>query len=279
VKRISDILRYSINAFLEDNCIHWAASLSFYTFFSLIPILFLIVSVIGFVLGSEAELLENVIALVKESIPFLSDSIISNLYGLIERRAVYSWFSIFAIIWCAEFVLKAIRDAMIPIFGIVEKRGFILNMLLSWGVFLVAIVVVIFSITVTIVMEFLETMMIPLLGVNVSNFLIQSVTIKYFLPLFVMILATSVLLKMLAGKKIKFVDALWGGVVFAVLWELAKNIFAWYVTNLTSYNKIYGSLGTLMILLIWIFYSFNILLFGAELSHAISMKRKRREYI
>lgn len=279
MKRISDILRYCISAFLEDNCIHWAASLSFYTFFSLIPILFLMVSVIGFVLGSETELLEKVIALVKEGIPFLSDSIISNLYGLIERRKVYSWFSVFAIIWCAEFVLKAIRDAMIPIFGIVEKRGLILNMLLSWGVFLVATVVVIFSITVTMVLGFLETTMIPVFGVNVSNFLIQSVTVKYFLPLFVMIMATSVVLKMLAGNKIKFSDALWGGFVFAILWELAKNIFAWYVTNLASYNKIYGSLGTLMILLIWIFYSFNIFLFGAELSHAVSMKRKNRKYI
>ncbi len=279
MKRISDILRYCISAFLEDNCIHWAASLSFYTFFSLIPILFLMVSIIGFVLGSETELLENVIDLVKEGIPFLSDSIISNLYGLIERRKVYSWFSVFVIIWCAGFVLKAIRDAMIPIFGIVEKRGLILNMLLSWGVFLVATVVVIFSITVTMVMGFLETTMRPVFGVNVSNFLIQSVTVKYFLPLFIMIMATSVVLKMLAGNKIKFADALWGGFVFAILWELAKNIFAWYVTNLASYNKIYGSLGTLMILLIWIFYSFNIFLFGAELSHAVSMKRKSRKYI
>ncbi|MFQ5587151.1 MAG: YihY/virulence factor BrkB family protein, partial [Thermodesulfobacteriota bacterium] len=237
MKRAAGIVRYSIRAFREDNCIHWAASLSFYTFFSLIPIIFLMVSIIGFILGSEVGLMSEVIGLVKKSLPYLSDSIIANLYGLIERRKLYGWFSVLVIIWCAEFVLRAIHDAMIPIFGIVEKKGFVMNTLHSWGVFIVATVVVIFSISVTMIVDFLQSRMIPLFGEDVSNFLLQSITVKYFIPLLVMITATSIILKMLAGGKIRFRDALCGGLFFAILWELAKHIFAWYVASFACYNK------------------------------------------
>jgi membrane protein len=274
VRRAAGIVRYSIHAFRADNCIHWAASLSFYTLFSLLPIIFLMVAVVGFVLGSEVGLLDEVIALVKESLPYLSDTIIDDLHGLIERRRLYSGFSVLVIIWCAEFVLRAIHDAMIPIFGIVEKKGFIIHTLHSWGIFLVATVVIIFSITVTMVINLLQLKMIPIFGAEVSAILFQSIAVRYFLPLIVVLTATAVILKMLAGKKLWFSDALWGGLFFALFWELAKHIFAWYVVNFASYNMIYGSLGALMIFLVWIFYSFNLLLFGAELSHAISMERR-----
>ncbi|MBI5468270.1 MAG: YihY/virulence factor BrkB family protein, partial [Deltaproteobacteria bacterium] len=50
---------------------------------------------------------------------------------------------------------------------------------------------------------------------------------------------------------------------FTALWELAKQLFAWYVSNFGAYNKFYGSLETLMLLLLWIFYSSNIFLFSA----------------
>ena len=59
-----------------------------------------------------------------------------------------------------------------------------------------------------------------------------------------------------------------GSALFTVLWELAKQLFAVYVSNFQSYNKFYGSIGALMIFLMWIFYSASIFLFAASVSMA-----------
>lgn len=269
---VSDTVRH----FIDDNCMHWAAALSFYTILSLVPILLLTVSIAGLVLGTEETLLDQLTAMVRDSFPYISDSVISHLHGLIKRQKVFSWFAIIVIIWWAEFLLKAIHDAMIPIFGITHKRGLLLNMVLSWGVFFIGTAVVVFSIAITMVVEFLHKIHLSVLGIDVMDLIAWSLTFKYFLPLAVMVFATSVALKVLAGSMIKLRDAIAGGIFFAVFWEIAKHAFTWYVAHFAGYNMIYGSLGALMIVLIWIFYSFNIFLFSAEIASVVSISRKRQ---
>ena len=64
-------------------------------------------------------------------------------------------------------------------------------------------------------------------------------------------------------------DARFGGAIAAVLWEVAKQGFAWYLRNLggaASYDKLYGSLGGIFLLVFWIYYTSMILLLGAEIA-------------
>ena len=274
MKRLFVIITDSIRAFSYDNCLTMAAAISFYALFSLLPLMFLLFSFIGSILGTETRLFERILEFVKESLPYLSDSIVDDIKGLIANRKVFGWIGIITLIWSAEFVILAIRDAMNLIFGEAEKMGFIKTRIVVWGVFFIWCAVLLISIGLPIAAEILGRVKIAVLGIDISYYVAKSITFKYFLPVVIMIIAVAFIFKIMAGKNIKARHAILGSVIFSVLWETAKHLFALYLAHFGSFNKMYGSLGAIMIMLLWIFYSAVILLFSAEFIASVKTPRK-----
>lgn len=274
MKRLFVIITDSIRAFSYDNCLTMAAAISFYALFSLLPLMFLLFSFIGSILGTETRLFERILEFVKESLPYLSDSIVDDIKGLIANRKVFGWIGIITLIWSAEFVILAIRDAMNLIFGEAEKMGFIKTRIVVWGVFFIWCAVFLISIGLPIAAEILGRVKIAVLGIDISYYVAKSITFKYFLPVVIMIIAVAFIFKIMAGKNIKARHAILGSVIFSVLWEAAKHLFALYLTHFGSFNRMYGSLGAIMIMLLWIFYSAVILLFSAEFVASVKTPRK-----
>ncbi len=274
MKKFFIIIADSIRAFSYDNCLTMAAAISFYALFSLLPLMFLLFSFIGFVLGAEVWLFEQILGFVKESLPYLSDSIQEDIKGLIANSKVFGWISIILLIWSAEFVILAIRDAMNIIFGEAEKMGFVKTRLVVWGTFFIWCAVFLISIGLPLAAEILSRIKIAAFGIDISYYLARSVTFKYFMPVVIMVIAVAFIFKIMVGKNIKARHAILGSIIFSVLWEAAKQLFALYITHFGSFNKMYGSLGAIMIMLLWIFYSAIILLFSAEFIASVKAPRK-----
>jgi membrane protein len=76
----------------------------------------------------------------------------------------------------------------------------------------------------------------------------------------------AVIYRFLPNAKLTWREAFVGGAFMGVLWELAKQGFSFYLSRFGNYNKMYGSLGGLMILILWIFYTSMLLLLGAEVA-------------
>ncbi|MBI5048011.1 MAG: YihY/virulence factor BrkB family protein [Deltaproteobacteria bacterium] len=274
MKRLFAIIADSVRAFSYDNCLTMAAAISFYALFSMLPLMFLFFSFIGFILGTETWLFERIIEFIKESLPYLSDSIVEDIKGLIANRKVFGGLGIIMLIWSAEFVILAIRDAMNIIFGEAEKMGFIKTRLVVWGTFLIWCSVFLISIGLPVAAEVLSRIKIAALGIDISYYLTKSVTFKYFLPVVIMVAAVAFIFKIMAGTNIKVRHAILGSIIFSVLWEAAKHIFAWYISHFGNFNKAYGSLGAIMILLLWVYYSAVIFLFSAEFIAYVKASRR-----
>lgn len=274
MRKLYIIIADSIRAFSYDNCLTLAAAISFYALFSLLPLMFLFFSLIGFVLGTETWLFERILQFVKESLPYLSDSIVADIKGLIDNRKVFGWIGIILLIWSAEFVILAIRDAMNIIFGEAGKVGFIKTRLIVWGVFFIWCLVFLISIGLPVAAEILSRIKIAAIGIDISYYLARSITFKYFMPVIIMIVAVAFIFKIMVGRNIRTKHAILGSIIFSVLWEAAKHLFALYLTHFGSFNKMYGSLGAIMIMLLWIFYSAVILLFSAEFIASVKTPRK-----
>lgn len=275
MRRFFIFMAESIKAFSYDNCLTMAAAIAFYALFSLIPLMFLFFSFIGFILGTETWLFERILEFVKESLPYLSDSIIEDIKGLITNRKVFGWLGIALLLWGAELVILAIRNAMNQIFGETEKMGFIKTRLLVWGVFLIWCAVFLISIGLPVAAEILSKLKISVWGIDISYYITKSISFKYFLPVVIMVIAVAFIFKIFAGRNIKLRHAVLASIIFSVLWETAKHLFALYLAHFGSFNMMYGSLGAIMIMLLWIFYSAVILLFSAEI---ISCLRTVRRY-
>lgn len=254
--------------FNRNDCLTSAAAISFYAFFSLIPLMFVMTAGVGFLIGSRPDLQERIIGMVRESVPYLSPRFISDLKELSLNWKTFGWLGLVTLISGAELVIGASSKALIRIFETENKFGFfrqkIVNLL---GVFL-AILASLASIALTAASYYLEAIEVDILGLGYIYTFFIIVLTRFVVPFLLVSGIIAVVFRLLAGPNLNFRCAFFGSALFTVLWELAKQLFALYVANFQSYNKFYGSIGTLMILLMWIFYSANIFLFAASTARA-----------
>jgi len=259
--------------FLGNQCFTRAAAISFYAFFSLIPFMLLITAALGVVFGSHAGLLDKVINIVREALPYLSDRIIGDLRGLSGRWRSSGWLGLLFLLWSAEAVLAATSEALSAIFGTEERWGFARKKMINLFVLCLATIAAFISIVITAASLVLREVEIRVFGVDISYYLIQSLTFKYALPFFLVAVVTAIVYRIFSGPSLNFRYAFYGSVVFTLLWETAKHLFTWYISNFSSYSKFYVYLGTLMLLLIWIYYSVNIFLYSASIAKVAYSRR------
>jgi membrane protein len=81
--------------------------------------------------------------------------------------------------------------------------------------------------------------------------------------------------KIIPNKKVLFTSALQAAFFAGLLWELAKYLFAWYVLHLARYSLYYGSLSTLAIFVLWVYYSSTILVVGGEFAYFLEEGQQR----
>lgn len=262
------VARDGVKIFQKNDCLTSAAAISFYAFFSLIPLMFIMTAGLGFLIGSRPDLQDRVIGMVRESVPYLSPRFITDLKELSLNWKTFGWLGLVTLVSGAELVIGAASKALMRVFETGGKFGFfrqkVINLL---GVFL-AILAALASIALTAASYYLEAIEVNILGLGyIYTFFIIFLT-RFVAPFLLVSGMIAVVFRLLSGPNLDMRSAFFGSALFTVLWELAKQLFAVYVANFQSYNKFYGSIGTLMILLMWIFYSANIFLFAASSARA-----------
>ena len=99
--------------------------------------------------------------------------------------------------------------------------------------------------------------------------------LKYLLPFFLTYCMFSLIYKIVPNKRVHIKSALQAALFASLLWELAKHLFAWYVVHLPMYSILYGSLSTLVIFVLWVYYSSTILIVGGEFAYFLEEDRQR----
>ncbi|MBI1912532.1 MAG: YihY/virulence factor BrkB family protein [Deltaproteobacteria bacterium] len=266
-KRLA-ILWDGVKLFDKNSCFTSAAAISFYAFFSLIPLMILITASLGFILGTRTGMLDRVIGMVQKSIPYLGDLVLDDLTDLARRWRKFGWVGLLSLISSAELVLGAMSDALSAVFDTTNRFNWFRRKILNLLGLLLVILTAFVSIAITAASLLFKKLHFKVFGFDLTYFIFDSFAFKYILPFLLVTLIVALGYKIISGPNMNFEYAFYGSILFTALWELAKNLFAWYVSNFPSYNKFYGSLGTIMILMIWIFYSANIFLFSASVAKA-----------
>jgi membrane protein len=99
-------------------------------------------------------------------------------------------------------------------------------------------------------------------------------TIKTLLPFALTCCMFFLIYKIAPNKKVLFTPALQGALFAGLLWELAKHLFAWYVLHPAQHSISYGSLSTLAIFVLWVYYSATILVVGGEFAYFLEEGRE-----
>lgn len=172
-------------------------------------------------------------------------------------------------------LLTTIEKTFNHIWGITKHRAFIPRFTVYWSIITIGPVLLGISLSVTSALQSHKLVHEVLALSGMEHFLVAKIP---WLITFVMFTAMYMIMP---NTKVKFRSALVGGIIGGALWELAKIGYTIYVAKVVNYSKIYGSLGMIPILLIWIYYTWVVVLIGAELSfadqHFNTYRLKQRE--
>jgi membrane protein len=261
---IPGIIRYAVERFSRMRAVEGSASIAFFTIFGLPPMLIVIVTVASYYLEIP-DIQEQLIQVIEEILPIPPDLIIEFLEGVLNQRGAVGIIGLIGLTWAGSGVLMSLTANInrawptAKIRNVVEKR---LVAFLMIGAFILFIAAT--SVLSTIVAFFTQldlpfTPISPPIGM-LTDFILFSLRFILFLALYFFVPKT----------KVKVRAAFWAAVFASIAWEITAYGFNWYFqSGLANYNFLYGSLGTLVALMFWIYLDCLILVFGAYFSAAI----------
>lgn len=263
--------RVALGNFRAHRGLFLASGLSFSLLTCLIPILFFVVSLAGFVLSRKAAL-DAVLNQLSQIVPVYKNELHQALAQIIRRRNLSGLVGTAVLLLFASQLFGSIRLVLNDIFGFTRGHGILRGMLKD--VFLLFLMGLLFlgSIVITDLFGWLKIILFT--PIRVPSEWIQSAFIGLALALNTALFFIAY--RYFPHRKIPVGAALAGALLAAVLWETAKQLFRWYILSMGVYDKVYGPLGALVALSMFAYYSGVVFILGAEFTAALVNGRRRR---
>ena len=280
VKRTKAVYSFVKEVYLEfsrDRGTLFSAAISFYGIISLIPLLLIVIGIFGLVLGSYETALLKVVPLAKDYLPMDAKQLEDNLSGLIEQWGTLSGIGFLGLLWAGSQVFATLQQVMNIALGSGEYVGFVRSRLSAFGMVMVSGALFALSIGITSTMAAARNYGLEIGGISIGDMRLLWRITGILIPIIISSLAFAFIYKFLPTSKVGIRGPLFGGITAGVLFEAAKHAFPWYLTHVANYDRIYGSLGGMVILVVWIYYLSLITIIGAEVASVYVLRHKRKQ--
>ena len=255
-----------ISEFIADNILKYSASLAYYTILSLAPLLIIILYVTGILFGKEAisgELYGQIKDLVGSDAALQVQTSIQNIH-LSTDNLFASSFGVVLLLVGATGIFGEIQDSLNRIWGLkltLRKVWWklIMDRLISFSLIVSLGFVLIVSLLLNALVAALSSRIGQLFSASGETLLW---VMDNILSLAITTLLFGTIFKVLPDAKIKWKDVLIGAFMTSVLFALGKYAIGFYIGN-SNLSNIYGAAGSVMVLMIWVYYSAAILYLGA----------------
>jgi membrane protein len=260
-------LKATVQEFQRDDALGIAAQLAYYLILALFPFILVLVSLMG-TFGSP-ELASEILAYFQRVMPEQAYDIIETftaniISGQAEAPGLFT-FGILFTIWAASGAFAALINALNRAYDVQETRPF-------WKVRGIAILMTL-GLSVLILIGVLLLVLGPQIGEAIANvfgleetFTLVWEVVRWPVALFFMVFTVALLYYFAPDVDQPFRWITPGGLIGVLLWVLASVGFNFYVSNFGSYNKTYGSIGAVIVLLLYLYISSLTILFGATLN-------------
>ena len=279
IKKIWFLFKQTFSEFIDDNAIKLSAALSYYTIFSLPPLLIIIISLSGFFFGTEAvkgEIFGQINGLVGNDTALQIQEIIKNV-KLSNSNAFVTTIGIIILLIGASGVFAEIQDSINYIWGIKAKpkRGlikFIKNRLMSFSMIGSVGFLLLVGLIVNSLMDVLSNKL-------EAYFPLKTIYLFYVINILIVFLIITllftVIFKILPDGKVVLKDCIIGASFTAFLFMIGKFAIGAYLGK-TSIASVYGAAGSVILILVWVYYSAIILYFGAEFTKVYAEKHGKK---
>ena len=275
---VVDIILTAGKSFDEQHGAEAAASISYYSLFSMFPLLLFLVSILGFFiekLGAPIEIAE----LITQAIPISSDLVYNNLIQILNARSLGGIIGLIGLMWAASSVFITVSRNINRAWTDASVRNVIQNRLVAFTMIVILLVLTGGWIASTILFSLVPKIVIPFFG-EIDIF--QTQTWNYLSNLIPLSLAFLILLGLyfwIPNTQVKWKEAFWGALTASIALNLATRVFTWLMSSgFATFDILYGSLGTALALLTWVYISALIILIGAHLSSAIAQVKRKSNH-
>lgn len=253
-----------------------AAAISFYGMLSMAPLLSLGVAILGWVLTSERAL-NSVQEALTSYLPTSGTAIFETLAQIKQDTGIAGAIGIGGLLLSASAIFSNLELAFNNIWHAPVMRAWWRQRLVALGTTTLTLALFFSSIGITSAMTWLQNRRVPGLAMEAGDvpflwqFLAQAVSLALTALMFTLIY------KIIPNCPVDWRKAAAGGIFAGAAFEIAKYLFALYLAHFGNYNKVYGSLGAIVSLMIWAYYSSFILFLGAEIAADPGPDRKQAE--
>lgn len=259
-------LRLLFRQFFEDNCSQKAASLTYTTMLSMVPIITVIVVVFSMVpaLADVREQVQN--AIYSNLLPSSNATIKEHLNHFAQKSSNLGLIGVIGLFVTTIMTLMTIEEAFNKIWRVSEGSGGLSSVLRYWTTITLAPIVLGVAFGASSAIRGISFMNQQIAGYGIDwavwaqivSFLVMTagfIGMYWFIP----------------KAKVPLKNAIIAGLVVAVLFETLRQIFGTVMSNFTSYEAIYGAFAALPAFLIWIYLSWNVILLGVEISYTLTI--------
>jgi membrane protein len=276
---VPEILRMAVKRFGDERGPEASASLAYYAFFSIFPMI-LVLIVIGSFFVDQNVVQNQLLNLLQGVIPGAKDLVIGNIDRVLQLRGAVTLFALVSLIWSATSVFNILAKNVNRAFPKAEVPDFFKGRLMGFFMFLALGLLVLLAIGITTVVGLIPAIKIPFNGKSLHQTLLWQIG-SFLLPISFNTLMFWAMYYWVPQVKVSRKASLISALVTGALWDLVNNGFTWYLSSgLDQYRLVYGSVGTVVALLFWVYLTGTITLLGAHLTASIqiAMVKKVHEH-
>lgn len=267
----------------EDRIFLLAGAITFNVLVAFVPLLLLAAGIAGFVLsarvGDPAGL---IVDLILDAVPAVGGEIDlvvgvrSFVETLLSERAGYSLVGAVVFIWLSTRLMGTLRSVLGDVFDIGQDRGIIAGKLFDAGLVVLAGILVTVNLGLTVALEAVRAFGVDLLGVQGALAQLSRAILARLLAFGSVWALFLVLYRYAPARRPPWRTVLVAATFTAVVFEITKLVFSWYVTSVADYGSTYGNLATVAVLFIWIHYGSIVFILGGEVGQVYTMRRAWR---
>lgn len=259
-------LSEAVTSFLRQGCPSLAAALAFFSLLSLFPLVFLLLYGVGFLVSQNVIGEQFMLGFLKGFLPSLGERLAEELHRISSLDSV-RWIVLLSFFWFGGLVFYELDYALNVVFQSTQKRHPLISTAISIALLGSTGLLLFTSYVATQAIAFLTAYAPRLWGLDLVALAAHDFHLTYTLPFALAFLTVSLLYRLVPRRRPRWRDAMAGALTFGLLWVAAKLLFINYGDFATVYARLYGSLLEVVLLLLWVYYSAGLLLFGGIIAH------------
>lgn len=246
----------------KDHVSAYAAQVAYFLIMSFIPFVLFLTAIVQYTPLTYREVRQAIMSVVPENLQGFVLNIVAEVFS---KSAAVLPLSALVALWSSGKGMQALINGLNTIYHVKETRNWLVNRIYSMFYMFLFVLALIASLLLLVMGNRIHVLIsgyVPFLG-NVIGRILGAKTFLVFVMLFLVFL---VLYRYLPNRRASLKSQVPGAFLTAVAWSVFSYLFSLYFTFFPDFSIMYGSLSTLILVMVWLYFCMNLLLYGAEIN-------------